>query len=306
MAREEGTDHGSAVEDSYVFVEEFKTQFLSPKALAVDGNGSVYVGCSGFRGGLEKFIRPNSGEGFEAAWTFGEGIKSYAVRGVAPAPTGEILVTIKTESQVEVQVLSPEGRLLSSWGSSGEGDGQFRAPTGIACDRSGNIYVVEATRHGYKGGNRLQKFGPSGTFRIKWGATGDGDGEFNLPTGVALDAQGNVHVADTFNSRVQEFAPDGTFLAKWGTHGNADGQLNCPQALAFDVAGNLYVADTGNHRIQKFASDGTLLARWGQRGTGPGEFWLPCGIAVDGAGKVHVADTINNRVQVFRPREKRA
>ena len=306
MARKEGAEQGSAVEDSYVLVEEFKTQFLSPKAIAVDGNGDVYVGCSGFRGGLEKLTPSTSGEGFVAAWKFGEGIKSYAVRGLALAQMGNLLATVKGESQEEVQVFAPDGQLLSSWGSSGEGDGQFRAPTGIACDRSGNIYVAEATKIGLKGGNRVQQFGPSGAFRTKWGTTGDEDGELNLPTGIALDAQGNVHVADTYNSRVQKFAPDGTFLAKWGTHGTAEGQLSCPQALAFDVAGNIYVADTGNNRIQKLAPDGRLLGQWGQRGTGPGEFWLPCGIAVDGAGKVYVADTINNRVQVFRPRVKRA
>ena len=105
MAREEGAEHGRAVEGSCVLVEEFKTQFLSPKAIAVDGNGNVYVGCSGFQGGLEKFIRPSSGDGFVAAWKFGEkGKKNKSFRRVAhqvqiPAATAHRAVRIETKNK---------------------------------------------------------------------------------------------------------------------------------------------------------------------------------------------------------------
>lgn len=83
----------------------------------MDESGSVYVGCSGFQGGLEKFARSTSGEGLVAEWKFGEGIKSYAVRGLALARTGNILATVKSETEEGVQVFSPDGRLLSSWGA---------------------------------------------------------------------------------------------------------------------------------------------------------------------------------------------
>ena len=97
----------------------------------------------------------------------------------------------------QVQVFSSAGRLLSCWGSSGDGDGQFRAPTGIACDLQGNCFLVEARHKGFNGGNRIQKFDAHGVFQLQWGRSGQGNGEFNLPTGIAIDGQGNVHVADS-------------------------------------------------------------------------------------------------------------
>ena len=293
-----------AVGEVYELAHVIPTSFCCPKAIAVDGAGAVYVGCGGFVGGVQKFVKSNEDDNYLSAWTFGEGLDGYAVRGLARAPAGEVLLTVnlRREADEQVQVFSPDGRLLTCWGASGEADGAFRAPTGIACTPSGDVYVAEATHKAFKGGNRIQHFGKGGAFLAKWGHAGQAAGEFNLPTGIALDPHGNVHVADTYNSRVQAFAPDGTFRAQWGTYGYLPGEFNCPQGIAFDAAGNCFIADTGNHRLQKFAPDGTLLALWGGRGMAPGACWLPCGLAVDGAGCVYLADTVNNRVQVFRPR----
>ncbi|MBI4200532.1 MAG: 6-bladed beta-propeller, partial [Chloroflexi bacterium] len=73
---------------------------------------------------------------------------------------------------------------------------------------------------------------------------------------VAVDASGNVYVADQENDRIQKFTSGGLFLAKWGSFGSGDGQFNEPRGVAVDAAGNVYVADYGNDRIQKFASGG--------------------------------------------------
>jgi hypothetical protein len=186
------------------------------------------------------------------------------------------------------------------WGSVGTGNGNFTLPSRAATDSAGNVYASDTGNH------RIQKFNSSGTFITKWGATflglpvsGTGDGEFNLPAGVATDSSSNVYVADTTNNRVQKFNSTGGFLTKWGTSGSGNGQFTLPQGIATDSSDNVYVADTGNNRIQKFSSTGAFITAWGSAGSGDGQFNAPSGVAVDSSGSVYVADAGNNRIQKF-------
>ena len=104
-------------------------------------------------------------------------------------------------------------------------------------------------------------------FEKTWGTYGTGDGQFNHPGGIVVDASGNVYVADGWNKRIQKFTSDGIFLTKWGSNGSGDGQFTSPYGLAVDAAGNIFVADAStNERIQKFTSDGAFLAKWGKPG----------------------------------------
>src|SRR5205085_1600743 len=151
------------------------------------------------------------------------------------------------------------------------------------------------------GNHRIQKFTSAGVFLTKWGSNGTGDGQFNGPQGVAVDAADNVYVADTNNNRIQKFNSTGTFLTKWGSNGTGDGQFNGPQGVAADGAGNIYVADTGNNRLQKFSATSTFISTCGgpDPGIGDGEFSGPQDVAADTAGNSYVADTGNDRVQKF-------
>lgn len=134
----------------------------------------------------------------------------------------------------------------------------------------------------------------------RWGTCCTGDGRFFNPRGVAVDAAGNLYVADTFNYRIQKFDRTGTFLTKWGVNGtNGDGEFSYPSGVAVDAAGHVYVADTFNDRIQKFYGDGTFLAKWGTSGDGDAQFQRPQGVTVDAAGNLYVADTFNDRIQKF-------
>src|SRR5438552_8179000 len=69
---------------------------------------------------------------------------------------------------------------------------------------------------------------PCGAFVTKWGSAGSGNGQFNAPWGVAVDAAGNVYVADTGNNRIQKFTGTGGFLTAWGSAGSGNGQFNVP------------------------------------------------------------------------------
>jgi len=145
-----------------------------------------------------------------------------------------------------------------------------------------------------------------GTFITKWGSLGTGNGQFDDPELLAVDAAGNVFVPDAGSfatgantSRIQKFTGDGTFLTAWGSPGVGAGQFVDPQAVAVDGAGNVFVADAGADRIQKFTNGGTFLTAWGSSGAGDGQFSGPAGVAVDANGNVFVADGLNNRIQKF-------
>jgi hypothetical protein len=101
---------------------------------------------------------------------------------------------------------------------------------------------------------RLWKFSPTGSFIAKWGTSGAGDGQFNIPEQIAVDSSDSVYVTDVNNHRVQKFSSTGTYITQWGTPGD-------PLGIAVDASGNVYVAfgnmyanDPANDQIRKFWS----------------------------------------------------
>jgi DNA-binding beta-propeller fold protein YncE len=144
------------------------------------------------------------------------------------------------------------------------------------------------------------KFGPlpeSAATTMFEGGKGTENGEFDSPTGIAVDASGNILVADTNNGRIEKFSPTGTFLSTIGTKGNGHGQLGEPNGIAIDRAGNIYVAEVAsNHRVQKLAPDGTFIAEW--KGPDLG-FYGPRRIAIGPDDSVYVVDQGNTRIVKF-------
>lgn len=130
------------------------------------------------------------------------------------------------------------------------------------------------------------------------GQRGARAGEFNYPTGLAVDPSGILYVADSYNHRVQRITPDGG-VALIGSRGAGHGQFLSPQDIAVDDQGAFYVLEQGNNRIQKFSASGVLSLVLGRTGHLAGEFSGPTGIAVARSGLIYVADTGNARVQVF-------
>jgi DNA-binding beta-propeller fold protein YncE len=140
---------------------------------------------------------------------------------------------------------------------------------------------------------------PEGVTNVFEGARGAGKGEFDLPTGLAVDASGNILVADTNNGRIQKFSAAGTFLSTIGTKGSGHGELGEPNGIAIDDAGNIYVAEVAsNHRVQKLAPDGRFIAEW--KGPDPG-FYGPRRIAIGPDHSVYIVDQGHTRIVKFNP-----
>ncbi len=158
---------------------------------------------------------------------------------------------------------------------------KFNAPSGVAVDGSGNIYVADTNN------NRVQVFDSSGNHSASL------PGPFHSPRGIAVDGSGNIYVTDVINDTVRVF--DSDMVRQPGITGT----LDSPDAVAVDGAGNVYVLDTTLAVVQIFDSERAPVANL----TGPpgNPFRLPAGVAVDGSGNVYVADTNNNRVLAFGP-----
>jgi DNA-binding beta-propeller fold protein YncE len=127
---------------------------------------------------------------------------------------------------------------------------------------------------------------------------GSGKGQFDSPSGIAVDASGNILVADTGNGRIEKFSPTGAFLSIIGTKGSGQGQFARPNGIAIDRVGNIYVADAGNHRVLTLKPDGTLIAEW--KGPELG-FYGPRRIAISPDDSMYLVDQGHSRIVKFSP-----
>ncbi|HLO16186.1 MAG TPA: NHL repeat-containing protein, partial [Anaerolineales bacterium] len=171
---------------------------------------------------------------------------------------------------------------------------------GLAIASDESIYIADT------GNSRIIRVDKTGKILTSWGSqTADGQlppmpGTFLEPWGIAVDSQGSVYVADTWNHRIQKFDANGNFEREWGTFGQlTDGPsyLWGPRGIAIGLDGRIYVTDTGNKRVVVFDENGKYLQQFGMEGEG--QLDEPVGIAAGNDGFVYVADTWNLRIAVF-------
>ncbi len=163
-------------------------------------------------------------------------------------------------------------------GQPGGDPGSFNEPGGLTLDSEGNLYVADTFNH------RIQKFDADFNFLLAFGFPVSSQQEpepegFWGPRDVAVDADGNVWVADTGTGRVVKYGPDGGFIEAFGGMGAGAGQFQEPTAIEISASGDIFVADSGNRRVQRFDAGFGFLA----------EYPVPGWLYVDSVAKPYIA-----------------
>ena len=210
-------------------------------------------------------------------------------------PQGQRILMLLGRKAENVNV--PAGGRGGRGGGTGAGQPTdlFDRPSDVAWDAAGNIFVAD----GMGNNARVAKFDKDGKFVMSWGRKGTGDGEFAGVHGVAVDAQGNVYVADAGNKRIQIFGNDGNFKKSLTNVGS-------PQAVCLTKGTNavLYVSNSNpvddidrDGEIYKMHPDGTVVGKFGRAGKLPKEFGTVNAIDCRDENTLYVGEIGNLRVQ---------
>lgn len=293
--------------------------FYRPSGVVVDAQGNIYIADAG--NNLIRKITPAgsvttlAGSG-TAGSDNGTGTSASfkGPQGLAIDATGNLYVA--DVLNLLIRKISPTGVVTTlAGGATGSVDGTgtaagFSAPTSVAVDLNGNVYVTDAYS--------IRKITPAGVVSTVAGgptagsANGNGSAaSFNLLVGIAIDLSGNLYVTDSGNNLIRKISAGGvvTTFAGSGAKGSADGTgvaatFDTPIAITADAAGYVYVSDSAHH-IRAISPSGvvTTLAGTGVAGSANGAgtaatFSIPYGLAV-GNGALFISDTFNNVIRVL-------
>ena len=237
-----------------------------------------------------------------------------------------------------VFVLSPQGTFLRTIGANLDGSSSFKNVLGLATDRDENIYCVDAGAGAIQVFTSLGRMfrrvippsrlrggatglidaaiGPDGRIYVVdnfnnqistivsdgssqfFGKAGAEPGDFMAPTFCAVDAAGNLFVADCLNARVQVFAGSGEFVRAFGVAESGPGGFGRPKGVAVNAAGEVYVADSWLNTIQVFDAEGRFVAILGDEAGRPLDLGSPNGVALGPNNRVYVAERLAARLQI--------
>ncbi|MDB5244002.1 MAG: hypothetical protein JWP57_4628, partial [Spirosoma sp.] len=291
-------------------------QLHGPRGIFVDDSRAVYV-ADQVNNRIMKFPR---GSSMGTSGTIVAGGNDYGANpnqlgyptGVAVDGLGAIYVADSAFHRVKKfppgSSMGTSGTIVAGGRGQGPAFNQLNSPKGLFVIGAGAVYVTDSKT------SRVQKWTPTpqNDTTIQTVAGGNGFGpepnRVATPSGVFVDRDMTVYVADSANHRIQKWLPgarEGITVAgnPEGRPGNGANELDSPSGVFVDELGAIYVADTRNHRIQKWPSgptSGTTIAG-GSKGSGANQLNSPSGVYVDGDGAVYVADQGNDRIQMFIP-----
>lgn len=272
--------------------EKVGFQMLRVYGVAADSEGNIYAADQGV-GAI--FIFPHDPKGQVQLIKNGIDAHLPLINGLAIDDDDRLFITdIKLH---HVLVLNPKHQPEAQFGA-----GDLISPAGIAIDSANRfVYVVDTQADQvlvYDADNYklLRRMGTGGKRH-----TLTSEGNFSLPTNVAVDKDGNVYVTDTLNNRVEVFDADGVFISAMGTAGDGPGHFARPKGIAIDSDGHIWVADEVQCRVQVYDKQGQLLIYFGEPGWYPGQFQALYGLAADNHNnRIITSEQFPGRVQVFR------
>jgi uncharacterized protein (TIGR03437 family) len=325
---------GSSIGDGSTgtFGYAINAQLFFPEGVALDSAGDLYI-ADFDNGRIRKVSSPNSlittiagngifgfsGDGFPAANAELDGPSSVAVD-----PAGNLYIADSGNNRVRmvssgvITTVAGNGTPGFSGDHSSATGAELYGPSGVAVDANGNLYIADYFNNRVRmvSGGVITTVAGNGTS----GSGGDNgpaiSAQLSGPRGVAVDAAGNLYIADSANNRIREVSGGViTTVAGGGAFALGDGGpatkavMSLPTAVAVDIAGNLYIADSGNNRLRKVA--GGIITTIAGDGTGSfsgdggpsifAELDNPYGVAANASGTVYFADSANNRVRFLFP-----
>ncbi|HLF18713.1 MAG TPA: NHL repeat-containing protein [Candidatus Omnitrophota bacterium] len=310
-------------------------QFKSPDSIAIDNIGNIYIGDSTNKT-ISKFspngafldYRRLSFKPTDLVFDLNEhlyvlmpgigriikfNLKTYEYEQITLKAEGKDLISssagisvdmrgdiylIETDSH-SVKKIDQNKKLLFSFGSQGDGKGQFNWPSGITADRTGHVYVADARNR------RVQVLeitgSPKGNLEpaVYLPPLLDYDRSIDAgPSVVDLNYDEQKGLYALAEKRGEILIKDPAHLTFQPLNENLH-QLKRPGSIEVDPRGRILVADTGNHRLQLLDQEGNPTYFFGKRGDQAGEFNALGGVAADSQGNIYVADSKNNRIQIF-------
>ena len=287
-----------------VFLSKFNVAGKFPTGIAIGPNGNVWTSNFSQSANMIEEHSP-TGASITAFAPYGNRLGQVTEAwGIAVDANENVWVADQNHNLLEgvnysrIEIFSPHGALEGYFGAEGKNPDQMQFPTAVALDPRGNVWIADLYNSRIDRWKVPSPWPP--TFANTVGTKGSGNGQFNEPSGVAVEPGNGVVVAvDYLNNKVQELTASGEFIRSFGSGGSGPGQFKGANGVATDASGNIWVADTGNNRIQKFTEAGAFVRSIGTEGTGSGQFKFPYAVTTDDEGNVWVADSGNNRVQKF-------
>jgi len=262
-------------------------QFYWPMAIALDKDTNVYV-TDEYTHRITIFNKDGEYQSHWGVYGSADGELNRPA-GIAIGPDETVYVVDSRNNRIQKFTL--DGKFLGKFGSSGSGDGEFNLPWGMCLDKEGNIFVADWRN------DRIQSFTNDGKWLATFGRPGTGGdcsfakidggrrhvdapiGQFNRPTGVCVDDDGDIYVADWLNNRVQVLAPDGRFITQFT--GNAT-----LSSLAVDKIKSNPDMVRQRNTVRDFTPERVL--------------WAPLAVRVDHLGRVVIADSNRHRFQIYQ------